>query len=129
MKTRLNDRQQARSFGRSVGLVLLLIGLYQLWRGRVPLGIVMAGIGAMLVTLGTFAPMAITVPSRLWWQLSAALGWVNSRILLSLFFFLVLTPFGLVFRLLGRDPLSRRGHATTWSAYPAHGRDHYERMF
>ena len=129
MTTRLSERDQARSFGRSVGLVLFLIGLYQLWRGRAPIGTGMTAVGAVLAVLGTFAPMAIRIPSRLWWRFSAALGWVNSRILLSLFYFVVLTPLGLVFRLAGRDPLSRRGGPTTWSPYPARPPKHYERMF
>ncbi len=127
--TRLTEVQQARSFGRSVGLVLLLIGLFQLWRGRTLLGGVMLAVGVVLVVLGTFAPAALRVPSRLWWRFATALGWVNSRILLSLFFFLVLTPIGLVFRLTGRDPLSQRAKGTTWSPFPGRPRDHFEHMF
>jgi hypothetical protein len=123
------NAKQERGFGRSVGTVLFLIGVYQLWRGRSTAGVSFVTVGALLATLGTFAPASLRIPSRVWWKFSHALGWVNSRILLSLFFFLVLTPIGLVFRLMGRDPLSRRGHATTWSPYPARGRDHYEHMF
>jgi hypothetical protein len=36
------------------------------------------------------------------------IGWVISMILLTAFYFLLLTPLGFFFRLLGRDPLSRR---------------------
>jgi hypothetical protein len=36
------------------------------------------------------------------------IGWVVSLILLAAFYFLLLTPLGLLFRLLGRDPLGRR---------------------
>jgi hypothetical protein len=35
-------------------------------------------------------------------------GWAVSMILLTAFYFLLLTPLGLIFRLLGRDLLSRR---------------------
>jgi hypothetical protein len=35
-------------------------------------------------------------------------GWAISMILLTAFYFLLLTPLGLFFSLLGRDPLSRR---------------------
>jgi hypothetical protein len=37
-----------------------------------------------------------------------ALAWVNTRLILGVFFYLVLTPSGLVMRLLGKDPLRRR---------------------
>ena len=36
------------------------------------------------------------------------IGWVISMILLTAFYFLLLTPLGFIFRLLGRDPLCRR---------------------
>jgi hypothetical protein len=36
------------------------------------------------------------------------IGWAISMILLTAFYFLLLTPLGLFFRLLGRDPLCRR---------------------
>ena len=35
-------------------------------------------------------------------------GWAISMILLTAFYFLLLTPLGFIFRLLGRDPLCRR---------------------
>ena len=37
------------------------------------------------------------------------LGHVNSRVLLTLVYYLVVTPYGVVTRLVGRDPLRRRG--------------------
>jgi len=36
------------------------------------------------------------------------IGWVVSFLLLATFYFLILTPLGLVFRLAGRDPLHRK---------------------
>jgi hypothetical protein len=40
--------------------------------------------------------------------LTLPIGWLVSFILLASFYFLLLTPLGLIFRLLGRDPLHRR---------------------
>lgn len=37
-----------------------------------------------------------------------ALGWVNTRILLFLFFYLVITPVAVVTRLIGKDLLAQR---------------------
>jgi hypothetical protein len=36
------------------------------------------------------------------------LGWVNTRIILGLLFFVMFAPVALLFRLFGRDPLARR---------------------
>lgn len=43
------------------------------------------------------------------------IGWVMSFILLAIFYFLILTPLGLVFRLTGRDPLHRKFDSRTES--------------
>lgn len=124
-----DQRKQERAFGRSVGGVLVILGVYQLARGRGIPGASLAAIGALLVLLGTLAPATLRVPSRLWWRFSGALGWVNSRVLLSLFYFVVLTPLGAVFRLTGRDALSQRPADTTWVPYPERRGDHYEHLF
>jgi hypothetical protein len=40
------------------------------------------------------------------------IGWLVSFILLAAFYFLLLTPLGLLFRLIGRDPLRRKFDST-----------------
>lgn len=45
---------------------------------------------------------------RIWWKLAHILGWINSRILLSAVFFLLLLPISLISRLFTGDPLSLR---------------------
>jgi hypothetical protein len=37
-----------------------------------------------------------------------ALGWVNTRIILGVVFYGLLTPMGLAMRILGKDPLHRQ---------------------
>lgn len=36
------------------------------------------------------------------------LGWVNTRIILSIVYFLIFTPIALFFRFIGKDPMDRR---------------------
>jgi hypothetical protein len=43
-----------------------------------------------------------------WFGLAKGLGWFNSRVLLSLIYFLFLTPLAIAFRLFGNDPLRLR---------------------
>jgi hypothetical protein len=53
-------------------------------------------------------------------------------VLLTLLFFLVVTPLGIIWRLLGTDPLAlRRKPASGWRPYPDRYRDpqHYQRMY
>jgi hypothetical protein len=123
--------REERNFGRVVGVVTIAAAALQLWRGRPTVAGAAALIGVTLLLAGTWAPAVLVVPNRWWRRLGHALGWVNTRILLSLFFFLVITPVGLIMRLAGKDPLDLRGHGSTWKAYGERVRDprHFERSF
>ena len=128
----MNNRMPTeRSFGVSVGLVCIAAAALAGWRNRVVAAAVLAAVGAVLVTAGILRPAALRVANRIWWRFAQALGFVNSRILLTLFFFLVITPVGLVLRLFGRNPLKPSGAGTTWSPYSARFRDprHYDHLF
>lgn len=121
-----------RSFGLSVGAVCLAIAVALLWRGRPLRGAVAGGLGAVLLALGLIAPTLLAIPSRIWWRFALALGWINARVLLTLAYVLMMTPFGVWRRATGQDPLDRkRGKLSRWSAYPARYGDtqHYKRMY
>ncbi|MBI2186951.1 MAG: hypothetical protein HYU37_07475 [Acidobacteria bacterium] len=91
----------------------------------------LAALGTVLVVLGRLAPSALRVPSRWWWRFAHALGWINTRVLLTLFFAFVLAPVGLIMRLFGHNPLRPAQPQTSWVPYSTRRRDpkHYERMF
>lgn len=130
--SRLGGPNRERSFGVTVGAVLCGIALLLAWRGRVGRAELLGAIGVVLFTLGRLAPSLLKYPSDAWWTLAAVLGWINARVLLSLLFFLVLTPVGLVWRLTGKDPLARnRASWRGWSNYPERYRNprHFDRMF
>jgi hypothetical protein len=121
-----------RSFGLSVGTVLIAVAGYLLWRGRVTAAAVTGGIGVVLVIGGLVAPRLLKWPSALWWKFAVALGYVNARVILTIAFLLVLTPIGLIWRAIGRDPLARRRASWPgWTAYPSRyaDRSHFTRMY
>ena len=121
-----------RAFGVSVGTVLLLVAAYMLWRERFMAAAWLGGIGAVLVGLGLTAPKLLKWPSAAWWKLAMALGYVNARVILTIAFLFVLTPIGLIWRLIGRDPLGwRRESWPGWVRYPGRysDRSHFTRMY
>ena len=95
------------------------------------MGLVLLVTGTLLIGFGLVAPLVLRVPNRLWWRVAQAVGWVNTRVLLTLFFAIVLTPVGVAMRLFGRNPLRGAGAQTNWTPYPARRRDprHYEHLF
>ena len=121
-----------RSFGVSVGAVLLVIAAALWWRGRVGRAEILGGIGAVLLLFGAVRPQLLKWPSAIWWRFAGVLGYVNARILLTLLFSVLLVPLSLVWRMLGKDPLARRREQFPgWTPYPERYRDrtHFERMF
>jgi hypothetical protein len=126
------SKNPERAFGVSVGVVLMLVAGYLLWRQRLTTATIVGGIGATLWLLGLTAPWLLKWPSALWWKLAMALGYVNARVILSIAFFLVLTPIGLIWRVIGRDPLGwRRQSWPGWVRYPERysDRSHFTRMY
>jgi|JRYI01.1.fsa_nt_gb hypothetical protein len=62
---------------------------------------------ALFAVPATFAPIWLAPVHRAWMAIGAVLGWINSRILLAIVFYLVLVPMGFLMRLAGRDPMRR----------------------
>ena len=120
-----------RSFGLSVGGVLCLIAAALFWRGRIIRAEVVGAIGGALVLLGAAIPSVLARPRVWWWRGARVIGDFNARVLLSVMFFFVFLPLGLVWRLTGKDPLARRRGAGGWSPYPERFRDrqHFSRMY
>ena len=101
------DRAQLRNFGFIVGGIFGGIGL---WPAIVRGGntrLWMIGLAVVLILPALVAPRALAPAHRVWMALGSALGWVNTRVVLGLIFFGVITPMGLALRLARRDPLQR----------------------
>ena len=100
---------QARKSALLVAGVLLAVAAWNLYRGRTTVVVIFGSLGAALVVAGLLVPPAARAFHTWWMRLAVLLGHVNSRVLLTLVYYLVVTPNGVVTRLVGRDPLRRRG--------------------
>lgn len=81
-------------------------------------------ISSGFVTLGVVAPRSLKPVYDLWLKIGHALGWVNSRIILTVIFAVVVTPMALVMRLMKRDTMQRQWQPQ-WTTYrtPCRPRD------
>jgi hypothetical protein len=100
--------RQALKTALIVAGVLVAAAALLWYRGRSTAAAVSAGIAVLLTLIGLFVPPAAIVFHRVWFTIAFALGWVNSRIILTIIYFLVFVPYRLVSRLIGRDVLKRR---------------------
>ena len=106
-ETTARSARELRKFGLTVGGVFLLLGLVSWYRGHVWPPRVLWTAGVLLVVPGLVAPLVLGPVERAWMRMAAALGYVNTRIILGVLYFVVFVPFGAVMRLF-RDPLDRR---------------------
>jgi hypothetical protein len=90
--------EQAKDTGMAMVLLCLLLGYWGKLPQFLPLSIVL-----LLLTMAW--PAAFKPLATLWFGLSHLLGNVVSRIILTLIFFLLVTPIGLIRRCLRSDSL------------------------
>lgn len=123
---------QARRSVLVVALVLGLMALWQLYRARLTMAYGF-GTAGVLVLACSAVPIAAVTFHRWWMALAGVLGYVNSRVLLSVIYYLFMSPVGAVARLLGHDPLDRRGarQASYWipRAKTRQSRTDFEKSF
>jgi hypothetical protein len=100
------DRSELRNFGLIVGGIFGLLGLWPMVAGGAARPWLVA-LACVLVGPALVAPRVLAPAHRAWMALGAALGWVNTRIVLGVIFFGLITPMGLVMRLTRRDPMQR----------------------
>ena len=94
-----------RSFGIVFFVVFLIIAIYPLtYSGDVRLWSVIISI--IFLVLGTLNSKILTPLNKLWFNLGIFLGKIISPIIMGIIFFLVVTPTGLIMRLLGKDLLN-----------------------
>lgn len=125
-------RRTLTSFALIVGGALLVIAAFQ-WRRGAPqwVWVTLIAIAAVLLLAAAVAPALLRPVYRGWMRLGEALAWVNTRILLTLIFFLVVTPIGLVMRLFGRSPIATGRRDSYWTDVEPHsyGDRHVEKQF
>jgi len=125
--------KQLRRFGFIVALGLSVVASISWYRGHTSAPLVLWSAAAVLLLVGLVYPPALGPVERTWLKFGNLLGWINTRIILTLLFVLVVTPIGAVARLF-RDPLDRRFNddkTTYWlpkKSAPARS-ELYERQF
>ncbi len=102
------DKKTLREFGFIFGFgIVIIFGLlrpvissesFPLWPW------VVCGVFGLL---GLFLPRALAPVFKAWMKFGTFMGAINSRIILSVMFYLVVWPMGFIMQLTGRDPMMR----------------------
>lgn len=129
-----SSKAELRKFGITVGTVLGLLGGLFLWRGRDYYPWLFTG-SAVILSGGLLRPALLKPLHKVWMTLALILGLVMTRVILCVLFYLVVSPLGLLLRLLGKDYLNLKFKCDNIDSYwiekkQTHiEREDYERQF
>ena len=104
-----------RSFGIVFSIVFLLISLYPLINGE-SLRYWSLLISLIFLILGFFNSKILTPLNKVWFKFGILLGNFIAPIVMGIIFFFVVTPTGILMKLLGKDliKLKKNNNKTYW---------------
>lgn len=127
------DRAALRKFGITTIIGFAIIGsIFRFVFGQPTVAYVAWGFGAFISAgaLSGWRPLALLC-YRIWMGVAFVMGTIMSTILMGVIYWLVVTPVGLLSRVVGRDELGLKGgdRATYWEPIEERDRDAYQRQF
>lgn len=93
-----DSKEDLRKFGLTLGSVLIIIGVFLFWFEK-PSTVYFAIIGALLISTGLIYPNILKPLNKVWMGLAIVLGFIMSRVILTIFFYIALTPISLLAKL------------------------------
>ena len=97
------DKKGLRKFGFTTGaIIVILFGLLLPWLRDRPLPWWPFSIAAILCIWALVAPTSLNLVYQPWMKVGLVLGWINTRIILAIIFFVLLTPLGWLQRKRGK---------------------------
>src|SRR3989339_99688 len=91
-----------RKFGVLVGGIFLLLGCWIHSSSQSTVAIVFLILGALLFVFGALIPNSLSTVYKVWMGLAFALGWIVSRVLLILLFYLGITTIAFIAKIFGK---------------------------
>jgi len=102
IKSIKSDKKELRKFGITMFVALGLLGGLFFWRGRDYYTCFLI-LSAVFLFLGIAAPILLWPVHKVWMTLAVVMGWVMTRVIMTILFYLIVTPLGLIARLSGKD--------------------------
>tara|TARA_B100000427_G_scaffold258428_1_gene222378 strand:- start:1753 stop:2163 length:411 start_codon:yes stop_codon:yes gene_type:complete len=132
MKNIRSSKKDLRNFGIIIGCLSLIISGF-LYYQSIGFYIEIFNFGAIFIIFGVILPIILKPIYLLWMIFALIIGWVMTRLILSVLFFFVITTIGIFARLFGKDFLNLKSDNRD-SFWNLRNRDHelnqdYEKQF
>ena len=99
-----SGKKELREFGITIGIVLGLFGGLFLWREKSFYYYFFIG-SAVFLVFGLLAPAVLKPIQKIWMAIALVIGFFMTRVILSILFYLVVTPISFLTKFLGKDIL------------------------
>ena len=96
-----------RNFGLVFFIVFLIVSTWPLTNEE-PVRIWSAIISSVFLILGLMNSKLLTPLNKLWFKFGMILGAIVSPVVMGVVFFLVVTPIGLIMKIMGKDLLNKK---------------------
>ena len=128
-----STKKDLKNFGLVIGIALLILAGFLWWKDR-PTFLTFGGIGVVVIVIGFIVPIILKPFQIIWMAFAVIMGFIMTRVILSLLFYLVLTPTSILSKLFGEKFLDLkldRSASTYWIQKPKRelGKKFYERQF
>ena len=104
------DNAGLRKFGLTTGVIIVaLFAFFFPWVFDIANMPMWPWIVAAVLWLpALLMPYTLQPVYKAWMKIGHAIGWVNTRIILGVLFYVLVLPMGLLMRLFGKDPMARK---------------------
>jgi len=132
-KSNFNNKKEWRKFGTGLSLIMAAIGILQVIYSH-ERGWYILGAAATVFLVSWIVPVILKPVFILFSYIGFIMGWVMTRVILTVLFYLVLTPVGLIAKLSGKSflpmELNKSGQSY-WVDISGERKEHvtYERQF
>jgi large-conductance mechanosensitive channel len=126
-------KKELRKFTITICAALSIIGGIILWQ-KGDTGFIFLAVGLLFLFSGLIKPELLGPIYKVWMAFSLMLGFVMNHLILALMYYIVITPIGILMRVLRKDPLQTRLDRNTKSYWLQRtnedfSKEKYEKMF
>jgi len=122
-----SGKKELRQFGFVIGGILFIIGVYLLYKGK-PAYPVLLSLGFLIIILGLALPKILLPFQKVWMILAVVLGFIMTRVILSILFYFIITPIGFLAKVFGKPFLDLKFHDSKNSYWNIREKKDYEKI-
>jgi hypothetical protein len=123
----IKSSEELRQYGYTMAFMCFIFAIISLWKRDFVFSntsVILSIVGGIFTLFALVAPLKLRSVERAWMKFGEKISSVMTPVILTLTFFIIITPMGLLMRLFGKDLLQLkldRGSKSYWSKVETDG--------